>query len=177
MMQYLYTILYLIYLNSIILKIFFSVIFIYGIKQLRSYLYYYIVTIDEMRVKFMVFYILNTILFVSFYVCILGYWRFLNISKKIDLKIIIFKTYFFIKHNDVFDTMLIFICTILFIFFLYYLFIFLKSIISFIFLSCTFLWYILANLKTFMKRVSMINLLINLQRIAQFSVIFLFITQ
>ena len=116
---------------------------IYGIWYLRYYLSKYIVTLKELRIIYMEFYILNTILFFLFYICLLGYWRFLNTDRTLDLNFYIYHTYTFLKNNNIFDTIITFICFICFMIFLYYLIFFLRKYFTYHFLKLDiFLTYI-----------------------------------
>lgn len=127
MITYLNKIQLILFSNPISIKLFFILIALYIIKFLRHAIFNYIFNIEKMKINYPVFYVLNTILFILFYICLLGYWRFLNMTKTLNLKNFIYQIVSFIKKNNIYDTTLLFICLILTIFILYYLIIFLKK--------------------------------------------------
>ena len=103
MIYYLKTIFLIFIYFTIITKIMLTLFLIYGIWYLRYYLSKYIVTLKELRIIYMEFYILNTILFFLFYICLLGYWRFLNTDRTLDLNFYIYHNYTFLKDITKFE--------------------------------------------------------------------------
>ena len=135
MIYYLNLTLDLILFFPYLLKLFMIITLSFGIIVLRKYHKNNIITIENMKVEYFFFFVLNTIIFCSLYVILLLYWRFLNINKNVDLKLTIYNLYLFLTKNNIWDTSLLLICVIIFLIFLYYVIKILKKYYFFHFLK------------------------------------------
>ena len=120
MIYYLKIIFLLIVFNSIILKIFFIALLGCGIKFMIDIKRNYIMTIDKMKVNSIFDFILISILFFVLYIVLFTYRRYLNISRTLDLKLLIYNTNIFFKESSIFNNVLLIICMIFLIIFVFY---------------------------------------------------------
>lgn len=80
----------------------------------------YKITVQTLRINNIVIFCLITLLFCLIYIILFSYWRYLNLNKQLDLKIIIYKIYLILMNNNLFNNFIILSYTILFMIIMYF---------------------------------------------------------